>query len=760
MLPRRWHFNRLSLTRKLALIMVLVVALPGIVFMMPYSYLRHSTGIKNEQSAWMEGQAHVVLQHLENTLDELTYKLERQIYRPADYADLEEYLYLAPYTTSPTARAELQRFIERKVTNLLTASTSLSRIRFMAPDGTLLVDGARYSGVINIRHSTPLQSRTPADSIIATTQYGPWNTVTEIYADTRNIPSIDVIYTLRAPWDLFGTGPLLGLVVFTQNLELAAADTVLPDIYAALELTEQPAFDTRVYLLSSSGALLSPDARHMAFYDARTSKGFQLAQRGSTGITEYDSLLFGKNVLGYRAGFSRTNLPRFTLLVETNLSDIESKAIRGSLGAFLGFAAGFLTLSLIGLYIMHQAIIRPIREIDTIAREIAGGSLTPVASTDTPQDEIGRLGASFHEMSAQMLDTINVLEQRVAERTRNLEITLEIGRVLTSIRDLDILLEEVVNLIRARFPHIYHVQVFLIDPTTHRANLRASTGPVGRTLLEKRHFLEVGSQSVIGSVTSTGNAVVALDTSNNPIHRRNEFLPDTRAEMALPLRSSERIIGALDLQSVDPNAFSDQDVELFQGMADQITVAIENATLFAESNMRLNEIERLNRTMIDAAWVETMRAYGTDTLSAAIGSENSDSASWSALQQDAIQSGAIAERTEGDTVIIAVPVRLRDQVLGAIEWQVPRAHYTSNTRRTAEELSNRLALSIDNIRLFEESRQAAHREQLVNRISSQLIGQTDINQILQTAVRELGLALRVPRTVIRLTPSDLETSND
>lgn len=759
MLSRRWHFNQLSLTRKLALILILTIALPSMLFMVPYSYVRRSNTIQDQQAIWMQGQGQLVLQRLETTLNELTYRLERQIYRPIDYAELEEYLYLAPFTTSPTVRDDLERFVERKVTNLLTASTSLSRIRFMGPDGELLVDAARYSGVINIRHSAPLQSQTIADSIIAANQYGTWNTVTEIYSDARGIPSIDIILTLRAPWDFLGTGPLLGLVIFTQNLELAAVDNTLPDIYAAFDLPEQADFETQIYLLNESGELVTPHDQFGVFFDARASEGFQLAQRGAIGVSEYDSLLSGDDVLSYHTGFSRPNLPRLMLLVETSVSEMETQAIEESLGAFLGFAVGFIALSLIALYLGRQTIIRPIREINTVAREIAGGNLSRAVIADTPRDEIGHLNASVREMSARMLNTIDELEQRVAERTRNLEITLEIGRVLTSIRDMDILLEEVVNLIRERFPNIYHVQVFLIDPTTRRANLRASTGPVGRALLEKRHYLEVGSQSVIGSVTATGNAVVALDTSNNPIHRRNEFLPDTRAEMALPLRSGKYIIGALDLQSTDPNAFSEQDVDLFQGMADQIAIAIENANLFAESNMRLNEIERLNQAMMDTAWIETMRAYHTDVLSAAVGSENSDDG-WSALQQAAIQSGEIAEHIEGDMVIIAVPVKLRDQVLGAIEWQVPRAHYTSNTRRTAEELSNRLALTIDNIRLFEESRQAAHREQLVNQISSQLIGQTDIDQILQTAVRELGLALRVPRTVIRLAPSDLETSND
>jgi GAF domain-containing protein/HAMP domain-containing protein len=398
------------------------------------------------------------------------------------------------------------------------------------------------------------------------------------------------------------------------------------------------------------------------------------------------------------------------------------------------------------------AIGRPLSRLSNSVRQMSAGHLdVPVAGLGR-RDEIGTLGSIVAGMAARQSSAIHDLERRVEERSRRLETTLEIGRILTSIRDLDDLLEDVVRLIRGQFEEtVYHVQVFLIDPHTNRANLRASTGTVGRQLLQRGHFLEVGSRSVIGSVTAMGHAVVALDTSSNPIHQRNEFLPDTRAEMALPLRIENRVIGALDLQSTQPDAFSDQDVELFQGIADQITIAIENALLFDESRARLQEIERLNRTLTEAAWLETQQQREPHSLAAATGPASPDGADWTELQLEAIGTRRIAERISGETVTFAVPVLLRDQALGAIEWQVPRSRYTEATRQTAQALTMRLALAAENIRLFEQSHRAAQRELLVNRISSKLIGTTNIDEILQTAVRELGLALHTPQMVIRLT---------
>jgi GAF domain-containing protein len=118
-----------------------------------------------------------------------------------------------------------------------------------------------------------------------------------------------------------------------------------------------------------------------------------------------------------------------------------------------------------------------------------------------------------------------------------------------------------------------------------------------------------------------------------------------------------------------------------------------------------------------------------------------------------------------DTVTFAVPVSLRGQVLGAIEWDIPRATYNDNARQLARELAARLAISADNARLFEQAQRLAERERLVNDISSKLTQQSDVAEILKVAVREVGQALRVPNTSIRLAtskatePGEVEESN-
>ena len=220
---------------------------------------------------------------------------------------------------------------------------------------------------------------------------------------------------------------------------------------------------------------------------------------------------------------------------------------------------------------------------------------------------IGLFGSVYSYVRERDLETIaeqqkaldrysQELEGEVGQRTRDIVATAEIGQAITAARDLQSLLRQVVNLIIERFD-FYHAQVFLLDDLGQNAVLRASTGEAGRQLLERQHSLPVGSQSVIGLVTNGGEPVIARDTDTDITHRRNELLPNTRSEMALPLRIAGRIIGALDVQSENADAFDQGDITVFQAMADQLAVAIENARLFERTQRDLEQIERLNRRL-------------------------------------------------------------------------------------------------------------------------------------------------------------------
>jgi len=215
---------------------------------------------------------------------------------------------------------------------------------------------------------------------------------------------------------------------------------------------------------------------------------------------------------------------------------------------------------------------------------LVGGIAWILASSLENLGEIQMLGAARRSLLLSQTST-NVSQQIVAQL------------------DLQTLLDATVDLIRDQFEDIYHAQVFLINQEKNNAELRASTGEVGRKLMERRHALGVGSVSVIGRVTQTGNPVLASAASHDPVHRANELLPETRTELAVPLRSREGIIGALDVQSQKTNAFTQDDIDILQSLADQIAIAVENARLFqqaqeeAQRAKALAEVSQIASTM-------------------------------------------------------------------------------------------------------------------------------------------------------------------
>lgn len=167
-------------------------------------------------------------------------------------------------------------------------------------------------------------------------------------------------------------------------------------------------------------------------------------------------------------------------------------------------------------------------------------------------------------------------------RANQLQTAAEIARDASSTLALDDLFTRFVNLLCERFGY-YHASIFLIDEAHEYAYVRESTGKAGEALKQKGHKLAVGSKSIIGQATFTGRPVVFNDLGTaeaKETHYANPLLPHTRSELGIPLKAGNRVIGALNVQSKLPNAFSEDDITILQTLADQIAVAIDNAQAY------------------------------------------------------------------------------------------------------------------------------------------------------------------------------------
>ncbi|MCB0190721.1 MAG: GAF domain-containing protein [Anaerolineae bacterium] len=257
-------------------------------------------------------------------------------------------------------------------------------------------------------------------------------------------------------------------------------------------------------------------------------------------------------------------------------------------------------------------LVASVRNIN-IPRGIVSLLLVPIIIND---EVIGAIGADslgkkhvFTEseinLAVAMADQLSITLQnrRLIEETKRrailLQTSADVGRTATRILDQAAMLDQAVELIRERF-NFYHVQIFLVDEAEQYAVLHKSTGETGRRLLEMHYKVAIGSQSVIGQVTAQRKPIVtrSTDFDTQPIftYQRNELLPETEAELAIPLQVGDRLIGVLDVQSTSPQAFTEDEISTLDVLAAQLAIAIENAKAFKEQQEtaeRLKEIDKL-----------------------------------------------------------------------------------------------------------------------------------------------------------------------
>jgi GAF domain-containing protein len=216
------------------------------------------------------------------------------------------------------------------------------------------------------------------------------------------------------------------------------------------------------------------------------------------------------------------------------------------------------------------------------------------------------------------------LFQETQRRATQLATAAAVARDATAILDVDHLLDETMDLISKQFG-FYHAGVFLLDERDEYAVLQAASSEGGRRMLERGHKLRVGEIGIVGYVASTGEPRVALDVGEDTAHFAHPDLPNTRSEMALPLKVQDRVIGVLDVQSTQEAAFSEDDVAVLQTMADQLATAIANARLFEQVQRRARR-ERLTREItakvVGATDLETILKTTALELGKALGTSH------------------------------------------------------------------------------------------------------------------------------------------
>jgi GAF domain-containing protein/HAMP domain-containing protein len=467
----------------------------------------------------------------------------------------------------------------------------------------------------------------------------------------------------------------------------------------------------------------------------------------------------GRSVLGFST-WDRTINAAFVAEVprqEVLNKSLSTLFVSGLVGLFTIVVAVITAIS------TSRAISDPIRALAGAAASLTSGDLTARATADR-RDEIGTLAGSFNNMAGQLQGVIGNLEQRIAERTQALEqqtvrlrAAAEVARDAANAVSLDELLEQAARLIRDRFD-LYHTGIFLLDEKKEFAVLRATPSEEGAKMLENQHRLRVGEQGIVGRVAATGEPRIALDTGVDPVYFNNPLLPKTHSEMALPLKTADGVIGVIDIQSEQREAFTQDDIAIVQVMADQLATAIQRTRLLQQVQLQVSQLEQSQQDFTKHSW----RVFqGSGRQHVGYKFDNIRLESVKTLPEDArsvFEKGEAARSNGGGTSslqhingqTLAVPIRLRGQTIGVVNLRFSSARPPQATAAMIDQIADRLATALENARLLEDSMRRANKERAIGEISSKISASVNMRNVLQTAVEELGRAIPGSEVLIQL----------
>ncbi len=362
----------------------------------------------------------------------------------------------------------------------------------------------------------------------------------------------------------------------------------------------------------------------------------------------------------------------------------------------------------------------------------------------------------------EQIDELNQdLERRVEERTRDLErrsryieAAAEVGRAATSIYTLEDLLEKVVDLISEKF-EFYQAGIFIIDDNNEFAVMKAASSEGGKRMLARNHRLKVGEQGIVGYVTNTGQARIALDVGQDAVHFNTPELPHTRSEMALPLFYGGRVFGALDVQSIEANAFSQQDISALSVLADQVSMGISNAMLFEDLQNSL-ESERRNFEKISSdAWQEYIRHTGSWGYKFTHDRIVPADSEWPKEMVQAFENNSVIKTDIGKPTL-CLPIKIGSKPIGVIRLRKAEGQlgWNADEIEIIEVISERISQALESARLFRATQIQAAQEQMTSDISTQLRQTLDIDTVLKTAAKQLGDAFNAREVVIRMAPNE------
>lgn len=421
--------------------------------------------------------------------------------------------------------------------------------------------------------------------------------------------------------------------------------------------------------------------------------------------------------------------------------------------------AGFVLVLVVGLaaFLIAYLLARPVQELAGAARRIEQGELDVQIEVKS-QDEVGQLANAFNDMAHQIKTLVDTLEQRVATRTQRLEIIAALSERLTGILDFDALLQELVKQVKDNFNY-YHAHVYIVDDKGQNLIMIAGVGEAGEKMKAQSHQIALDAPTSLVARAARSGEIVSVDNVREVEDwLPNPLLPDTYSEMAVPIVVEDQIVGVLDVQEDKIAGLDEGDANVLRSLANQVAVAIRNARLFDEVKIALAEAHAAQERYLVRAWKQAkVTSQGLEQLYTASDGPPLDESSMVAAKKQALAKDkpAVISLDNHQSKSVVAPVIVGQQKIGAL--QLHRLTSEAQVDTWDEEdlaliqtVLDQVAQTAENLRLFEEIRQQASFEQLVNNIQQKLRQSPTLDDLIKTAAEELGNVLGASHGLITL----------
>jgi GAF domain-containing protein/HAMP domain-containing protein len=445
---------------------------------------------------------------------------------------------------------------------------------------------------------------------------------------------------------------------------------------------------------------------------------------------------------------------KWAVVVELPTVEVYAPIYRQIMGMVI--LLGIITLITVFLGMaFSRRIMLPVHRLNYAASQIQAGQFG-VRVVINANNELGVLARTFNQMATQLEELYMTLEQKVATRTRRLELVAMLSEQLTAILNFEHLLSELVRSVKENFGY-YHVHIYLFDNERENLVMAEGTGEPGEIMKRQRHHIAVNQRTSLvaraartAQIVRVDNVRMAADWLPNPL------LPQTFSEMAVPIVLDNQVMGVLDVQQDRIGGLDDSDENLLRSLANQVAIALRNARLFNETQHALEEMRAYQERYVQQTWDREKilrRNRGRAQFSLGESTTLQDEVV-AAIRQQIMRhkSAALVQIDRPNGGVWAAPIYLEQSVIGSLQlYGMEETHqWSEGELALIKAVIDQVAQSAESLRLVEEVQEQASRQRLISQIGDKLRRAPDMDTLMEITVSELSRLLRPARTFVQL----------